>query len=93
MSDRAYLTSKSENIKNLNNDLQMKVSSDQHTELNGFNSNSGNETYDWMAAKAEIDHLLQNCKKPSVLLKKSKEVSDHWRRTRAQRKTRDTSQG
>ena len=90
VSDRAYLTSKNENIKN---DLKTKVPSDYHAELNGFNSNSGNETYDWMAAKAEIDHLLQNCKEPSVLLKKSKEVSDHWRKTKIQRKNRNTSQG
>jgi len=88
VSDRAYLTSKREGIKNLNDDLQMKVSTNYHAELNGFNSNSSDETYDWRSAKAEIDHLFKNCKEASVLLKKSKEVSDHWNKTRAQRKTR-----
>ena len=90
MSDQAYLTSKSKNVKNLKDEPHIKVSTDYHTELNGFNLNSGDETYDWMAAKEEIDYLSQNCKQASVLLKRSKEISDHWNKIRAQRKTRIT---
>lgn len=86
MSDQVNLTSKSEHIKNLNADLQMKVSDDYYAELNGFNSNSGDETYDWVAAKAEVDHLVQNCKEFPVLFKKSKEISDYWNRVRDQRR-------
>lgn len=86
MSDQVNLTSKSENIKNLNDDLQIKVSTNYYAEFNGFNSNSGDETYDWMAAKEEIDHLVQNCKGFPVLLKKSKEISDYWNRVRDQRR-------
>ena len=90
MSVRVYLTSKNERIQNLNDGLQMKVSTDYPAELNDFNSNREDETYDWMAAKAEIDQLSQNCKRGSVLLKKSQEVSDYWNKIRAQRKTRIT---
>ena len=61
---------------------------DYHAELLDSISNSGNETYDWMAAKAEIDHLLQNNKQANKIVKKSKEVSDHWNRTRESRKSR-----
>jgi hypothetical protein len=86
VSDQINLTSKSENIKNLNDDLQMNVSTDYYAQLNGFNSSSGDATYDWMAAKAEIDHLVQNCKEFPVLLKKSKEISDYWNRVRDQRR-------
>lgn len=82
MSNQAYLTSKSKKIKKLNDDSQMKVSTDYHAELHGFDS----ETLDWIEAKTEIDNLLKTSKSASDLLKHSKKVSDYWDRVRDQRR-------
>ena len=84
MSGQAYLTSKNEEIKKVNDDSQMKISTDYHAKLHGFDS----ETLDWMEAKTEIDNLLKTSNRFSDLLKKSKEVSDYWDRVRAQRRNR-----
>ena len=81
MSSKAYLTSKNEETKKINDDSQMKVSADYYAELQGFDS----ETLDWMEAKAEIDNLLKTSTSFSDLLKKSKEVSDYWDRVKDQR--------
>jgi hypothetical protein len=85
MSDQAYLTSKNKKIKNIDNDLQIKTSPDYYAKLHGFDFNGSEEMKDWTAAKAEIDNLLQTSKSGYELLKKSKEVSDHWNRVREQR--------
>ncbi len=77
-----YLTSKNKEIKKVNNDSQVKVSTDYHAELHSFDS----ETLDWMEAKAEIDNLLKTSKSVSDLLKNSKKVSDYWERVRNQRR-------
>jgi hypothetical protein len=84
MSSQAYLTSVSKGIKKVNDDSQMKVSTDHHAELHGLDS----ESLDWMEAKAEIDNLLKTSKSVSDLLKKSKEVSNYWDRVRVQRRYR-----
>ena len=81
MSSQAYLTSKNEEIKKVNDDSQVKVSTDYHAELHGLDS----ETLDWMEAKAEIDNPLKTSTSFSDLLKKSKEVSDYWDRVKDQR--------
>lgn len=82
MSRQAYLTSKNEESKKINNDSQVKVSTDYHAELHSFDS----ETLDWMEAKSEIDNLLNTSKDASDLLKNSKKVSDYWERVRNQRR-------
>lgn len=85
MTNRAYLTSKSENTKKEEGYPQTKVSTDNHVEPCSFNSNRGDEMQDWQTMKAEIDNLLQlNCE-VSVLLQKDREVSDYWDKVRAQR--------
>jgi hypothetical protein len=76
------LSGNNEQIKNINDDSQIKISTDNHTELPGFNFNSSDEIQDWMGIKAEIDNLLQNSKTGSELIQKSKEVSDYWNRVR-----------
>jgi hypothetical protein len=88
MTSRAYLTSKSENIKKEEGYPQTKVSTDNHVEPCKFNSNSGDEMQDWRAIKSEIDNLLQGGCKASDLLQKSREVSDYWDKVRAQMRNR-----
>jgi hypothetical protein len=88
MADRAYLTSKSENIKKEEGNPQTKVSTDNHVEPCSFNSNSDDEIHDWMAMKLEIDNLLQSRCEASDLLKKGREVSDYWDKVRAQMRNR-----
>ena len=84
MADRAYLTSKSENIKKEEGYPQTKVSTDNYAEPCSFNSNRGDEMQDWQTMKAEIDNLLQTNCEASVLLQKSREVTDYWDKVRAQ---------
>lgn len=84
MLDQAYLTSKSKKIKNVNDDLQEKDSSDSQVESYGFDSNGGDERKDWTTIKVEIDALSQKNKVDcSELLKKDKEISDYWSKARA----------
>jgi len=85
MTNRAYLTSKSENMKKEEGYPQTKVSTDNHAEPCSFNSNRGDEMQDWQAMKEEIDNLLQTNCEVSVLLQKGRKVSDYWDKVRAQR--------
>jgi len=84
MTNRAYLTSKSENIKKEEGYPQTKVSTDNHVEPCSSNSNRGDEMQDWQTMKAEIDNLLQTNCEASVLLQKSRKVTDYWDKVRAQ---------
>jgi hypothetical protein len=84
MTNRAYLTSKSENIKKEKGYPETKVSTDNHVEPCSSNSNRGDEMQDWQTMKAEIDNLLQTNCEASVLLQKSRKVADYWDKVRAQ---------
>ena len=86
MSGPAYLTSGNKKIINANNALQTKNSTNYHAELHDSYFNRIDGTQDWLAAKAEIDNLLQTSKSGYELLQKSKEVSDYWNRVREQRR-------
>ncbi len=88
MTNRAYLTSKSENMKKEEGYPQTKVSIDNHVEPCSFNSNRGDEMQDWQTMKAEIDNLLQTNCEASVLLQKSRKVTDYWDKVRTKMRNR-----
>ena len=70
MSDKAYLTNSHKKSNDINSNSQIKGSTNDYAELHSFDFNHAGEKKDWMAAKAEIDNLLQRSKSGSELLKK-----------------------
>ena len=88
MPNKQNITSKNENMKKEEGYPQTKVSTDNYAEPCSLNSNRGDEMQDWQTMKAEIDNLLQTNCEASVLLQKSRKVSDYWDKVRTKMRNR-----